>query len=119
MRVELDVVELEVVAGVGVVADLGSEEHGPDLVIGGEGDGGGGGVGGDVAVPAAQEVGGLQEACVLVGERAVVEGVGEALGYEEIELGVDVHLDAEHVGGGEGMVGGDAASRRWLMRSTR
>ena len=40
--------------------------------------------------------------------RAVIEGVGEALGYEEVELGVDVHLDAEHVGGGEGMVGGDA-----------
>ncbi len=38
----------------------------------------------------------------------MIEGVGEALGYEEVELGVDIHLDAEHVGGGEGMVGGDA-----------
>ncbi len=38
----------------------------------------------------------------------MIEGVGEALGYEQIELGVDVHLDAQHVGGGEGMVGGDA-----------
>ncbi len=56
-----------VVVGVDVVADLGREEHGPDLVIGGEGDGRGGGVDGDVAVPAAQEVGGLQEAGVLVG----------------------------------------------------
>ena len=79
---QLYVVKLEVVAGVGVVAELGGEEHGPDLVIGGEGEGGGGGVGGDVAVPAAKEVGGLQEARVLVGEGAVVEGVGEALGYE-------------------------------------
>ena len=37
----------------------------------------------------------------------MVEGVGETLGDEEIELGVDVGLDAEHVGGGEGVVGGD------------
>ncbi len=94
------VVEFEVVAGVGVVADLGCEEHGPDLVIGGEGEGGGGGVGGDVAIPVAQNVRGLEEAGVFVGERAVIECIGEALGYEEIELGVDVHLDAQHVGGG-------------------
>ena len=96
------------VAGVGVVADLWREEHGPDLVVGGEGEGGGGGVGGDVAVPVAEDVRGLQEASVFVGEGAVVESVGEALGNEEIELGVDVHLDAQHVGGGKGVVGGDA-----------
>ena len=49
----------------------------------------------------------LEKARVLVGEGAVVEGVGEALGDEEIELGVDVHLDAQHVGGSERVVGGD------------
>ena len=93
--------------GLVVVEDLGSEEHGPELVIGGGGEGGGGGVDGDVAIPVAQDVCRLEEPRVLVGERAVVEGVGQALGDEQIELGVDVHLDVQHVRGGKRVVGGD------------
>ena len=41
---------------------FGGEEHGPEGVAGGVDDGGGGAVGVDVAVPVAEEVGGLVEA---------------------------------------------------------
>ena len=92
-------------AGVVVGVDLGGEEQGPELGAGDGDDGRGGGVGGDVAVPVAEDVGGLVEARVVVGEGRVgqdaIQRVGEALGDEEIELGVGVGLDGQHVGGSE------------------
>ena len=36
----------------------------------------------------------------------VVDGVGEALGDDVVEVGVDVGLEGEHVGGGEVVAGG-------------
>ena len=62
-------------------------------------------VGVDVAVPVAKKVGGLVETLVLGG--GVIDGVGETLGYDVIEVGVDIGLEGQHVGGGEVVVGGE------------
>ena len=78
---------------------MGIEQERPEGGAGGVHDGGCGGVGVYVAVPVAEEVGGLVEA--LVFGRGVVDGVGEALGDDMVEVGVDVGLQGEHVGGGE------------------
>ncbi len=90
-------------AGVRVVvgggAEFWCEDEGPEGVAGGIDDGGGRGVGAYVAVPVAEEVGGLVEASVFC--CGVVDGVGEALRNDVIEVGVDVVLESEHVGGGK------------------
>ena len=79
---ELHVVQLGVVVGVDVVADLGREEHGPDLVVGGESDGGG--WWSLRRRRHSRRGGGWRPAGGggLCGWRTVIEGVGEALGYE-------------------------------------
>ncbi len=92
--------------------ELRVEEKGPEGGAGGDDDGGSCGVGVDVAVPGAEEVGGLVEAlglgfiCRELGFAGVVDGVGETLGDDVIDVGVDVGLEGEHVGGGELVFGG-------------
>ncbi len=97
-------------AGFGVLwGSLGVDEEGPEGGAGGDDDGGGRGVRVYDAVPVAEEVGGLME--MLVGGEAgaggVVDGVGETLGDDVVEVGVDVGLEGEHVGGGELVFSGD------------
>ncbi len=77
---------------------FGGEEHGPEGVAGGVDDGGGYAVGVDVAVPGAEEIGGLLEAFGVGGDvgAGVVDGVGEALGDDVVDVGVDVGLELEH-----------------------
>ena len=102
--------------------DLRIDEEGPERGPGGDDDGGGRGVGVYVAVPVAEEIGGLVEAFVAVefGFGGVVDGVGEALRDDVVEVGVDVGLEGEHVGGGELIFGGDGLfgeghfQMRWL-----
>ena len=97
-----------------VGADLWGEDHGPEDGAGGGDDGGSDGVGVYGAVPVAEDVGGGVEATfvaggvgrgifavVCVGIIRMIDGVGEALGDDVVEVGVNVGLEAEHVGGGE------------------
>ena len=101
-------------AGVRVVvgggAEFWREDEGPEGFAGGVDDGGGCGVGVYVAVPVAEKVGGLMETLgvrAFAECRGVVDGVGEALGDDVVEVRVDVRLEGEHVGGGEVVAGGE------------
>jgi len=90
--------------------DLRSEQHRPELGAGGGDDGGGGGIERHVAVEVAEEVGGLMEAFGVLGEGAcggVVESVSETVGEDEVEVGVGVILDGQHILGLEERAGGE------------
>src|ERR1700722_9201737 len=49
-----------------------------------------------------------------VGPTGVVDRVCEALGYDVVEVGVDVGLEREHVRGSELVFGGDGFGREFL-----
>ena len=82
----------------GVEAGFGGEDHGPEDAAGGVDDGGGGAGGVDEAVPLAEDVGGLVKALGVGGDLGVgvIDGVGEALGEDVVEVRVDVGLELEH-----------------------
>jgi hypothetical protein len=95
--------------GVGLRGDLRIDQERPESSTGCDDDGGGCGVGVQTSVPVAENVGGLVETLVAgqFGLAGVVDGVGETLGDDAIEVGVDVGLESEHIGWGEFVFGGD------------
>ena len=89
---------------------MGVEQERPEDGVCSVDDGWGSGVGVYVAVPVAEDVGGLVEALVVCeGWRGgVVDGVGEPLGDDVVDVGVDIGLEREHVGGGKAVLGGES-----------